>query len=127
MVRMVDHGSIIYLFGAIYPNILKYIHYMDLGISEQGQKSLEGPARTVNKSLQSENLVDYSRSPRSSTYQTSADGMEYTLVHERDEQWTQRREQSRIREDIGDKSNGKEEVVWIDYHPPPKDDNRTNV
>ena len=87
MVRMVDHGSIIYLFGAIYPNILKYIHYMDLGISEQGQKSLEGPARTVNKSLQSENLVDYSRSPRSSTYQTSA---EYTLVHESDEQWTQR-------------------------------------
>ena len=100
---------------------------MDLGISDQGQKSLEGPARTANKSLRSETLVDYSRSPRSSTYQTSVDGMEYTLVHERDEQWTQRREQSRIREDIGDKSNGKEEVVWIDYHPPPKDDNRTNV
>ena len=97
---------------------------MDLGISEQGQKSLEGPARTANKSLQSETLVDYSRSPRSSTYQTSA---EYTLVHESDEQWTQRREQSRIKEDAGDKPNGKEEVVWIDYHPPPKDDNRTNV
>ena len=63
-----------------------------------------------------------SRSSNSATYQTtSTDGLEYNLIHGSIEQLNIPRE-SELGNDSIDKSlENKEEVVWIDYHPPPKE------
>ena len=78
---------------------------------------------TINSSQQSEILADFSRSTNSATYQNaSTDGLESSLVHGSIEQLNIPREP-----EMGNVSNdksveSKEEVVWIDYHPPPKDE-----
>ena len=90
---------------------------------DPNQTSFEGQTQTINTSQQSEILADFSRSSNSATYQTtSIDGLENSLLHGSIEQLNLPTEPELGNESIDKSMESKEEVAWIDYHPPPKDE-----
>ena len=86
----------------------------------------------MNVSQQSEVLTDFSRSSNSTTYQVSTEGMENSLIHENLSELNLQREPDSFNgknEPEANKfsSKQKEEIAWIDYHPPPKDNDKGNI
>ena len=86
----------------------------------------------MNVSQQSEVLTDFSRSSNSTTYQVSTEGMENSLMHENMGELNLQREPDSFNgknDPEGNKfpSKQKEEIAWIDYHPPPKDNDKGNI
>ena len=86
----------------------------------------------MNVSQQSEVLTDFSRSSNSTTYQVSTEGMENSLIHENIGELNLQREPDSFNgknEPEANKfpSKQKEEIAWIDYHPPPKDNDKGNI
>ena len=86
----------------------------------------------MNISQQSEVPTDFSRSSNSTTYQVSTEGMENSLIHETMGELNLQREPDSFNEKYEPEankfqSNQKEEIAWIDYHPPPKDNDKGNI
>ena len=93
---------------------------LQIFISDQYQRSFESQKVTINSSQQSEALADFSQSSNS-TYQTSTDGMESCLLQGSAERPKSHSESQSV-DEVTDKPA--REIVWIDYHPPPKDGKR---
>ena len=71
-------------------------------------------------------LTDFPH-PTSHTYHTSTDALEGNLSHGRVQHTVQYPTASKGTENTTQNINeGKSEVVWIDYHPPPKE-NQNNL
>ena len=85
----------------------------------------------MNVSQQSEVLTDFSRSSNSTTYQISTDGMESSLINENMGGLNLPKEPNSFNENEPEahkfSSKQKEEIAWIDYHPPPKDNDKGNI
>ena len=96
-------------------------------------KSFEGSIGVnVNISQQSEIFTDFSKSSNSTTYQASSEGMENSLIqHSIDELNLPHEPDSSEGKNDHDKGilspKQKEEIAWIDYHPPPKENNKGNI
>ena len=97
------------------------------------EKSFEGSLGiNLNQSQQSENFTDFSRSSNSTTYHASTEGIESNLIQESVDELNLPPEP----DSLTDKNeletekaypNPKEEIAWIDYHPPPKESMKGNI
>ena len=97
------------------------------------EKSLEGSIGiNVNSSQHSETFTDFSKSSNSTTYQPSTEGMENSLIQQSIDELNLPHEPDSS-EGRNDHEKGilstkqKEEIAWIDYHPPPKENNKGNI
>ena len=87
---------------------------------------MDGANITINSSHQSDILADFSRSSIPATYQMATDGVEYRLFHRSLEQLNQQERLEPGNHGTDKPTDVKEEVAWIDYHLPPKDE-RSNL
>ena len=97
------------------------------------ERSFDGLAGVnTNISQQSEILTDFSRSSNSTTYQVSTDGIDSSMIRGSIGELNLPKEPESL---IGGNdleierlpSKEKEEIVWIDYHPPPKEPEKGKI
>ena len=108
----------------------KFSYLINIDTCERSFECSSGP--NANISQHSENFTDFSRSSNSTTYQVSTDGMDSSMMRGSIGELNLSKEPESL---IGENeyeiekkpSKEKEETVWIDYHPPPKEPEKGKI